>query len=79
MWCVQINFWVKKNLKRRKKDGDTLMLLLSLPFLMFQTSVSICSMSIQPLAPYVLSLVLSFSSLFFYTGLGYIFKDYSCC
>lgn len=45
MWYVQISFLGKKEKgkKRRKKDRNTVMLLLSptLPFLMFQTSVSI--------------------------------------
>lgn len=60
MWCVQISFLRGKKNKEEKRKSNKLMLLRSqtLPFLLFETSVSILSMFIQPLAPYVYSLVL---------------------
>lgn len=60
MWCVQKSFYGEKNKETKKKKSNKLMLLRSqtLPFLLFQTSVCILSIFIQPLAPYVNSLVL---------------------
>lgn len=49
----------------------------TLPFLLFQTSVSILPMFIQPLAPYVNSGSVVF--LDFQTGLCYLIKDCNCC
>lgn len=53
MWCVQISFEGGKIKKKRRSNKLMLLRSQTLPFLLFQTSVSILSMSIQPLAPYV--------------------------